>query len=202
MSVFERREGFIFVQRTGEQLLATCILDLEDLPSDFIGLITIYFPLKRFDAPEFPEVLHDIKCKVEKMIRDYILDISKDETSSQKHRPVPPEFIAGEEIFNYCLCNHYRTGEDSMGYHADDEAALDHTAPIASLSFGVTRSFDIRPKRKTSDGKKSRLARISLGDGDLLVMLFPMQHNYEHAIPIEKRVSGERINLTFRRIRA
>jgi alkylated DNA repair dioxygenase AlkB len=89
-----------------------------------------------------------------------------------------------------------------MGYHADDEATLDHTAPIASVSFGVTRSFDIRPRKKMSDGKKSRLARISLGDGDLLVMLSPMQEHYEHAIPVEKRVSGERINLTFRRIRA
>ena len=89
-----------------------------------------------------------------------------------------------------------------MGYHADDESALDHTAPIASVSFGITRNFDIRPRKKTKKKKKARVARVALGDGDLLLMLSPMQQHYEHAIPMEKRVSGERINLTFRRIKA
>mmetsp|Transcript_10268 Transcript_10268/g.22839 ORF Transcript_10268/g.22839 Transcript_10268/m.22839 type:complete len:94 (-) Transcript_10268:102-383(-) len=87
-----------------------------------------------------------------------------------------------------------------MGYHADDEASLDPHTPIASISLGITRNFDIRPRKKNSDGKRSRVARIALGDGDLLLMLPPMQSHYEHAIPVEKRVAGERINLTFRRI--
>jgi len=157
-------------------------------------------------------VLYDVKCKAEKLIRDYILDLAMDETPLPTNLPIRSEFIhllqsmetgteAGGEIFNYCLCNHYRTGEDSMSYHADDEATLDRTAPIASVSFGITRSFDIRPRKKTSDGKKSRVARVALGDGDLLLMLSPMQQHYEHAIPMEKRLSGERINLTFRRIK-
>lgn len=174
-------------------------------------LITSLF-LKHFDAPEFPEILYDIKCAVEKLIRHYILDIVQDETSSQKNPVFAPEFIHllqsmnqgmsnGEEIFNYCLCNHYRSGQDNMGYHADDEAALDPAAPIASVSLGITRSFDIRPKKKTIDGKKSRVGRIYLGDGDLLLMLSPMQQHYEHSIPIERRILGERINLTFRRIK-
>lgn len=167
-------------------------------------VITLLIP-KHFDAPEFPEILYDIKCAVETLIRDYILDFVQDETSSQKNlvnaQSTNQGMSKGEEIFNYCLCNYYRSGQDNMGYHADDEATLDPAAPIASVSLGITRSFDIRPRKKTIDGKKSRVGRISLGDGDLLLMLSPMQQHYEHSIPIEKRILGERINLTFRRIR-
>jgi alkylated DNA repair dioxygenase AlkB len=157
------------------------------------------------DAPAFPEVIRNVKQQVEELIRDYILG------SSPSTLPISRDFIDllnstkhgtgdGKEIFNYCLCNHYRGGEEYMGYHADDEASLDTTVPIASVTFGVTRSFDVRPRKKTNDGKKSRVARVALGDGDLQLMFSPMQQHYEHAIPVEKRVSGERINLTFRRI--
>mmetsp|Transcript_14477 Transcript_14477/g.21339 ORF Transcript_14477/g.21339 Transcript_14477/m.21339 type:complete len:92 (-) Transcript_14477:520-795(-) len=88
-----------------------------------------------------------------------------------------------------------------MGYHSDNESSLDPHAPIASVSLGVSRNFDIRPKKKANGSeKRSRVKRICLGDGDLLLMIHPMQSHYEHAIPVEKRITGERINLTFRRL--
>lgn len=87
-----------------------------------------------------------------------------------------------------------------MGYHSDDEASLDVQIPIASVSLGITRHFDIRPRKEGMHSKRSRVARIDLGDGDLLCMFHPMQNHFEHSIPVEKRVSGERINLTFRRV--
>lgn len=95
-----------------------------------------------------------------------------------------------------------------MSYHSDDESSLCPYSPIASVSLGVTRSFDIRHKKlltndsssNKNDKKRSRIARILLGDGDVLLMFPPMQEHYEHSIPVEKRVIGERINLTFRRL--
>jgi alkylated DNA repair dioxygenase AlkB len=39
-----------------------------------------------------------------------------------------------------------------------------------------------------------------LADGDLLVMDAPTQKHWLHALPERRRVLGERINLTFRRI--
>ena len=102
------------------------------------------------------------------------------------------------EIFNYCLLNHYRNGEEYMSYHTDDESTLHPQYPIASVSLGSTRNFDIRSRTKDASGKKGRLDRIPLGDGDLLLMFPPMQKYYEHGIPVEKRVMEDRINLTFR----
>lgn len=46
--------------------------------------------------------------------------------------------------FNSLLCNLYRDGHDSIGWHADDEASLGAKPTIASLSLGDTRVFSLR----------------------------------------------------------
>ena len=53
------------------------------------------------------------------------------------------EKICGEK-FNYVLVNLYRNGQDSNGWHADDELALGKNPIIASLSLGATRRFDLK----------------------------------------------------------
>ena len=174
-----------------------------------------YSGLKNVNAPDFPEVVFRIKSQVEDLIMGHLLDESAKHFNN-KQFIVPREFLCElqtikesrdegdnkREIFNYCLLNHYRHGEEYMGYHADDEPSLHPYYPIASVSLGSTRNFDIRHRKKNDDGKRPRLERIPLGDGDLLLMFSPMQEYYEHGIPVEKRVLGDRINLTFRRVEA
>src|SRR5262245_21607441 len=48
--------------------------------------------------------------------------------------------------FNSLLLNYYRSGQDSMGYHADDEKELGVNPVIASVSFGATRTFHLKHK--------------------------------------------------------
>ena len=48
-------------------------------------------------------------------------------------------------------------------------------------------------------GRVSSDGGAVLGDGSLLVMAGSTQHHYRHAVPKEDD-SGERINLTFRRV--
>lgn len=48
--------------------------------------------------------------------------------------------------FNSLLCNLYRDGHDSIGWHSDDEASLGMEPTIASLSLGDTRVFSLRKK--------------------------------------------------------
>ena len=96
--------------------------------------------------------------------------------------------------FNGCLPNLYRHGEDRMGWHADDEPEIDQRAPIASLSLGATRDFQLRD-RITSKEKIS----LALADGDLLVMHPGCQSRWMHSVPQRRKVQNTRINLTFRR---
>ena len=99
------------------------------------------------------------------------------------------------EIYNSVLCNLYRDGNDSMGWHSDNEAELGNDPTIASLSFGASRRFRLRAKNDAAH----RLD-IDLADGSLLLMAGATQRNYRHDLPKAPRIRDARINLTFRRI--
>ena len=101
--------------------------------------------------------------------------------------------------FNSLLFNLYRDGRDRMGWHADDEPELDPDAPIASLSLGATRTFQLRP-RQPIDGQRPTVS-LELGDGDLLLMDPPTQQHWLHQLPQRLRVREARLNLTFRLVR-
>jgi alkylated DNA repair dioxygenase AlkB len=84
--------------------------------------------------------------------------------------------------FNAVLVNLYRNGQDSMGWHGDDEPELGKEPTIASLNFGEVRRFEFR------HNISKQKVRIVLAPGSLLVMsTSPM-------------AAGVRINLTFRLI--
>ena len=98
--------------------------------------------------------------------------------------------------FNHVLLNRYRTGEDSIGLHADDERELGEDPVVATVSLGASRRLVLVPRRK-SDGPRRAL---DLGHGALFIMGGTCQRHFRHGIPREAGVRGERISLTFRRI--
>lgn len=95
--------------------------------------------------------------------------------------------------FTTVLLNLYRNGNDSNGWHADNEKALGTNPVIASLSFGSTRAFHF--KHRTI---KEETYKLDLEPGSLLIMKGEMQHFWLHQIPKTKKHVNERINLTFR----
>jgi len=95
--------------------------------------------------------------------------------------------------FNSVLANCYRNGQDSMGWHSDDESELGPDPVIASLSFGGTRRFCFQHRKN----KAQKLALL-LQDGDLLLMAGATQANYRHALPKTVKPVAERLNFTFR----
>ncbi len=97
--------------------------------------------------------------------------------------------------FSTVLLNFYRDGNDSNGWHADNEKELGKNPVIASVSFGEARPFHF--KHRTL---KNERYKIKLGHGSLLVMKGEMQHYWLHQIAKTKQQIGERINLTFRKI--
>lgn len=94
--------------------------------------------------------------------------------------------------YNSVLLNQYRSGQDSIGFHADDERGVGPT--IASVSLGAERVFEMRPNRRTGG---IRPVKIALGHGSLLVMAGDTQRNWKHGIR-KTDDAGMRINLTFR----
>lgn len=114
----------------------------------------------------FTDTLYDIKTKVETL-------------SNNK--------------FNTLLINLYRNGNDSNGWHADNEKELGKNPVIASVSFGEERPFHF--KHRTL---KQHRHKLLLQHGSLLLMKGEMQHYWLHQIAKTKKDIKARINLTFR----
>lgn len=146
------------------------------------------------------------------------------EYSGQRFRPLPwlpalaslRQKLEAElsQSFNSVLANLYRDGNDTVGWHADDEPELGHNPVIASLSLGETRTLCLKPKQRKkrkngateSSSEKSfqgalqqKRIDLPLHSGDLLIMRGSVQHHWQHSVPREKSVNP-RINLTFRKI--
>lgn len=96
--------------------------------------------------------------------------------------------------FNAVLINWYQDGQQHMGWHSDDEPELGAAPDIASLSLGETRRFDLRHIHAEHQ------LQLSLGQGDLLLMGAPCQQFWQHRVPKQSKVSGARMNFTFRYI--
>jgi len=92
--------------------------------------------------------------------------------------------------YNFCLLNQYRSGADSIGLHADNEAGLGNV--IASLSLGATRTFRIRHTATKETHS------FSMEHGSLIIMAGTMQQFWKHEVPKTRRPVAERINLTYR----
>lgn len=97
--------------------------------------------------------------------------------------------------FTHCLANFYRDGNDSMGWHSDDEKELGVDPVIASISLGGVRNFQLKHKKI-----KDQKFKLDLEHGSLLLMAGSTQHFWKHQLPKTKKQVGSRINLTFRTI--
>ena len=64
--------------------------------------------------------------------------------------------------FTTCLANLYRNGNDSNGWHADNEKELGKNPIIASVSFGAERYFHLKHRHDKSLKQKLLLQHGSL----------------------------------------
>ena len=99
--------------------------------------------------------------------------------------------------FNSVLLNYYRDGNDSMGWHHDNEPELGLRPVIASVTLGAAPRLQFREVKPAVPGKR-KTHEIELTHGSLLVMREATQQRWEHGIPKAPGITDPRINLTFR----
>ncbi|EGG94360.1 Alkylated DNA repair protein [gamma proteobacterium IMCC1989] len=153
---------------------------------------------KYFEPLPWLPLLVEIKAAVEKTLRPLLIEGATQEDVTQKES-------TPREIFNSVLVNCYRDGQDSVAWHSDDEPELGNNPIVASLSLGADRQFQLRHKnykQQVQHAKSEQYKQnIRLSNGDLLLMHGNMQHCWQHQIPKTKKAVGERINITFRKIK-
>ena len=101
--------------------------------------------------------------------------------------------IACGLAFNSVLLNYYRNGNDSVGWHSDDERELGPDPCIASLSLGAARRFELKHRVR-----RQEKVNMLLEDGSLLLMGSGLQRHWQHQLPKDSRITLPRLNLTFR----
>lgn len=98
------------------------------------------------------------------------------------------------EKFNSCLLNLYHSGEEGMGWHADNEPEIEKFSAIVSISFGVQRAFAFKNK------ESKETIKLILENGSLLIMKGLTQEKWLHSLPKTAKANSARINLTFRKM--
>lgn len=96
--------------------------------------------------------------------------------------------------FNGALVNHYTDGQQSVGWHSDDEPEIIAGSTIASITLGASRDFIIR-----HNDTRYQIG-LQLHSGDLLLMMSPMQQQWQHTLPKRLKITKPRINYTFRQL--
>ena len=95
--------------------------------------------------------------------------------------------------YNGILVNKYDDGNNYISDHSDDETNLDKEGVIA-ISYGAVRKFRIRDKIT-----KKIIMDIPTTSNSIIHMGGDFQKEFTHGIPVEKKVTGERYSLTFRK---
>ncbi len=98
--------------------------------------------------------------------------------------------------FEACFLNGYNGERQSLGWHADDSPNIDHTKPIAVVSFGQKRAIQYRAI------ESEVIETVDLEPGSLFLMHAGMQQTHQHRIPKASFKCEPRISLTFRSLKA
>lgn len=98
--------------------------------------------------------------------------------------------------FNSVLLNLYRSGADSVAWHADDEPELGRNPVIASVSLGAPRTFQLKHKTRPSEKRA-----LVLESGSCLLMHGKTQRHWLHRLAKCPAITEPRINLTLRLIK-
>lgn len=97
--------------------------------------------------------------------------------------------------FNSAMVHRYKSGEDFIPHHSDDEEDIEDNSLIVTISLGCSRTFEFKEVGKSECGDKLRLHH-----GDSLVMTKKSQKYFTHGIPREN-LSGKRLSITLRLIK-
>lgn len=116
-------------------------------------------------------------------------------------------------MVNHALVQHYRSGADWIGEHADKTVDVVRGSAIVNVSLGARRTMTLRMKkdRQPSSEERRPAQRIPLPHNSMFVLGLATNRAWQHGIAADKRAAGERdagelacggerISVTFRSI--
>ena len=98
--------------------------------------------------------------------------------------------------FNSAMVHKYRSGEDFIPHHSDNEKDIEDGSLILTISLGASRSFEYK-ELGVSESKEV----LRLNHGDSVLMSQKSQKYFSHGIPKECQ-DGIRLSITLRLIKS
>lgn len=149
------------------------------------------------------------KNRYERWVSDdydkYLLDIEK--KMQEKINKICDKYDFIEKpVFNSCLLNKYRDGNDIIKMHTDNQNVFGETPTIVILSLGETRTLKFTRKiynpdnirtMKIDDTKKDLNIDIEMESGSILIMGGMSQRYWFHSIEPEEN-KKKRYSITLR----
>lgn len=181
-----------------EYLTSESWIEYDILPNDLKFSILHYGILSNMKPKETKKFkMFGRECEMNRLQQVY----GQDYTFSgviHKSEPIPEIFKCLIDYFskkysrnyNMVLVNWYRDGNDSIGFHADNEKKIKPDSEIITISLGVERDFVI----KNSKIKKV----INMEYNSFLTMGGKCQKEFKHSVPPRKNITQERISITLR----
>lgn len=107
---------------------------------------------------------------------------------------------------NSCLINYYRTGNDFINYHRDDERIFGDNPSVAMMAFGQERNLEFKrtfynnetQEHKINKDEESLNKSFKIKAGSLFIMMGATQKYYCHGIERDRRINNSRYSVTFR----
>jgi alkylated DNA repair dioxygenase AlkB len=183
----QTKESYLkFFNFTDKDLLKKCVLEVTNLLNDYptikiFGKTCNQRRCVGFFSNESKGYQYSNQLSTSKPMSESLLELLK---------KVNDIFTTN---YNGILVNKYKTGNDYISAHSDDEKKLDDTEVVA-ISYGATRKFRIRDKKTKKIVKDFALTSYSM-----LQMGGKFQQEFTHEVPIEKRIKDERLSFTFRK---
>ena len=171
--------------------------------TEYTGLIDKCVEDVKYSLTEYPEFKIYGKKAIQHRCISFYSNESKGYTYSRKLEPskkltnnlsnllmlINSNFNAD---FNGILINLYKSGEDYISAHSDDEKEISSTG-VLSISVGAVRKFRIRDK-----STRKIVKDIPTHSYHVIMMRGHFQKDFLHEIPIEKKIKDMRISFTFR----
>ncbi len=163
---------------------------------------------------ELPKPLLDLQNELVKKFQNFL----DDTTMLHEEFRASNQDDVNVHKMNCVLGNRYVGGKSSVSWHNDNETEFggpDDSKTIISVSFGETRTFQVKPNSKgehykeilqsedwlrVKGGKPKGPLSLELEDMDIVVMLGRFQREFLHCVPKQSEECGVRYNLTFRRL--
>jgi alkylated DNA repair dioxygenase AlkB len=99
--------------------------------------------------------------------------------------------------FEGCFLNGYEGARDWLGWHSDDDPAINHNQPIAIVT--LYREPDKQPRTiQFRDNTTQVIETVELHHGSLYLMPPGFQFTHQHRIPKAGFDCSDRISLTYR----